>query len=49
LAAWLSDARRESLDFNRPMKKDRQKSGLRNREDATMNSLTPGPLQIDPD
>jgi hypothetical protein len=49
LAAWLSDARRESLDFNRPMKKDRQQSRLRNREDATMNSLTPGPLQIDPD
>jgi hypothetical protein len=48
-APWLSDARRESLDFNRPMKKDRQKGRLRNWEDTTMNSLTPGPLQIVPD
>jgi hypothetical protein len=31
------------------MKKDQQKGRLRSREDATMNSQTPGPLQIDPD
>jgi hypothetical protein len=49
LAPWPGNLQCESSGVQPSNEKRSPKGRLRNWEEATMNSLTPGPLQIDPD